>query len=276
MIVQDFDFRNPPARKQSTQFASWLGEMVKLINQRWMKRLPYSVTLSLQKTETVAHAEIRGRLPANGVAFRIQITGDHTAFFVLPRPLLACFIGGTFGETYEAVPEDRGFTPVEDSLTGVIMEDFFLASLRQVVPGDFILQQRGTLRAISNEPESDLVLVATFALTPPFESMPIWLLWPEKSLKPAADANSGFAPEIRTQMELLVKEMPAEFAVVLGDAQVTLGELATMRAGDLLILNQKIHQPLPAKIMGSEKFTVWPGAVGSRQAVQIETVLDRS
>jgi flagellar motor switch protein FliM len=275
MTVQDFDFRNPPARKQSTLFASWLGELVKLVNQRWMKRLPFPVTISLPKTETVAHAEIRGRLPANGVAFRIHIADEHHAILVMPRPLLACFIGGTFGETYDSVPDDRGLTPVEDSITGVIIEDFFLTSLRQVVPGDCTLQQRGTIRAVSKEPDSDLVLVATFALTPPFETLPIWLLWPEKSLKPV-DPNAGFAPEIRAQMESLVKEMPAEFAVVLGNAQVTLGDLATMRAGDLLILNQKIHQPLPAKIMGAEKFTVWPGAVGSRQAVQIETVLDRS
>jgi flagellar motor switch protein FliM len=275
MSVLDYDFRNPPAKKQSTQFATWLGELVKLVNQRWAKSLPFPVTLSMLRAETVSHGEIRKRLPANGVAFRIHIMKDDFATLVVPRPFLACLIGGTFGEVFDQLPEDRAFTPVEESIANVMVEEYFLASLRQVVTGPCTLEQRGTIRGVSTEPDSDLVLVATFSLSPPFDSVPIWLLWPEKTSDASATENA-FPPEVRAQMEQLVREMPADFAVILGAAQVTLGQLASMRTGDLLILGQKIHEPLPAKVMGSDKFAVWPGAVGSRQAVQIETVIDRS
>jgi len=61
--------------------------------------------------------------------------------------------------------------------------------------------------------------------------------------------------------------------VVPGTAKITLSEMARLKPGDLLVLRQKVSEPLAAEVAGAPKFRVWPGAVGSRAAVQIHAAV---
>ena len=54
-------------------------------------------------------------------------------------------------------------------------------------------------------------------------------------------------------------------------AEVPLSRLAGLAEGDLLILGQRVTDPLTAKVAEADKFRVWPGRVGRRQAVRVES-----
>jgi flagellar motor switch protein FliM len=72
-------------------------------------------------------------------------------------------------------------------------------------------------------------------------------------------------------METLVRELPVEIVVLLGSVEVSLSLLAQLRPGDVVILNQRVSEPLLATVASEKKFRVWPGRVGSQQAVRIES-----
>jgi flagellar motor switch protein FliM len=48
-----------------------------------------------------------------------------------------------------------------------------------------------------------------------------------------------------------------------------MNELAALRTGDVVVLHQKVDQPLDGLLAGTRKFRVWPGVVGDRAAVVI-------
>ena len=71
-------------------------------------------------------------------------------------------------------------------------------------------------------------------------------------------------------MEALVREMAVELTVLLGSAELSMRELAALRAGDVVVLHQKVDQPLDGLLAGTRKFRVWPGVIGDRAAVVID------
>ena len=73
-----------------------------------------------------------------------------------------------------------------------------------------------------------------------------------------------------------MKELPLEFCVELGSARLTLGRLAALKAGDVILLDQRISEPLRAQVGGSERFDVWAGAEGRAQAVRVHSVRKRA
>ncbi|MFK7819152.1 MAG: FliM/FliN family flagellar motor switch protein [Planctomycetaceae bacterium] len=97
-----------------------------------------------------------------------------------------------------------------------------------------------------------------------------WLLPPTafagfeeaSAIKPTAES--------RRNLERLVRSVPVELVVKLGEARLLLRDLAQLKAGDLIILDKKIGQPLSASIGRGSRFVGWPGRVGSQQAYQIE------
>ena len=93
--------------------------------------------------------------------------------------------------------------------------------------------------------------------------------WLEKLAAPVPARVQSQSLNARRQIEALVGEMSVDLAVVLGTADLTLFDLARLRTGDLVMLNQKVDDPLEATVGGTKKFQVWPGARGSRQAVQV-------
>ena len=67
--------------------------------------------------------------------------------------------------------------------------------------------------------------------------------------------------------------MATELTVILGTAEVPLSRLATLAEGDLLILGQRVSEPLAARIADVDKYRVWPGSMQRRQVVQIEAAI---
>ena len=140
------------------------------------------------------------------------------------------------------------------------------------------IQDRGLPRIVTKIPPNDLVLFVTFTLRGSFEPQPIYLILPrsgflEELTKPLTATAIVEVNPLKDQIEALVKEMPVEFSVILGTTQVTLLQLARLRKGDVILLEQKVSEPLSARVAGSDKFSVWPGANGRRQAIQIEQLL---
>lgn len=76
------------------------------------------------------------------------------------------------------------------------------------------------------------------------------------------------------KLETLVRDLPVEAAVELGTVELSLAQLAALAPGDLLILNQRVCEPLTVRVDNRAKFRGWPGRVGPRQSLQIESLYE--
>ncbi len=106
-----------------------------------------------------------------------------------------------------------------------------------------------------------------------------WLLprsdWVGRLLAPrqAVRSATGLA-DCRAQLTRLAEQFPVRLSVRLGKAEVSLQQLSRLQTGDLILLDQRVSEPLPASLAGTVKYHVWPGAVGSRQAIEIHSLLN--
>jgi flagellar motor switch protein FliM len=132
----------------------------------------------------------------------------------------------------------------------------------------------GNPRSIWLVPGGDAIVSATILISTPFGEHPLYMLVPRvgrwEKLTKIDPRIKKIPPAPREQLEALVREMTVDVAVVLGTADLTMNELAHLKAGDLVVLRQKVSQPLDGLVSGARKFRVWPGVVGSRTAVQID------
>jgi flagellar motor switch protein FliM len=284
MTAELYDFRKPgrlegPLEQRMT---AWLRSFTKRAPERWSREIPFRIELELHNLETVQSRVALSRAAETAIGYRVEL-GSGTTLLVLPRPLVMLFTAGLVGDPGEALPADRELTAVEESLADYVLESMLLAALREAWPGQEPIKlqlgpkEQNLKYSRAFAPDLSVAFVP-FSVRGPFGEQQWQWLMPHKALldtfalpkEPAWDAAQELAA--RQRMEVLVKELPIEFSVGLGDANVPLSALASLQIGDVLVLNQRVSEPLFARVAGDKKFRVWPGRVNLQQAVQVESL----
>jgi flagellar motor switch protein FliM len=280
-----FDFRKPPPGDLGRHAVGWLTGACRRAAAPWSKLLPFPVSLSVGNVEVIAAGVALAALPEDALAVPLTTAdpNDGTALVIFRRPFLLALLGGLVGEVPTALPADREATELELSLVGYLVRELFLEPLERAWPTVAVPKfQAGGLatpRLAWGGDFADLSLFATLDATAPFGEHPVYFLVPRSGLGArlaAADARPEPPPVVAApQIEALVREMAVELTVVLGSAELSMRELAALRAGDVVVLHQKVDQPLDGLLAGTRKFRVWPGVVGDRAAVVIDAPAER-
>lgn len=285
MSVTEFDFREPPASILENKTTVWLREACGAAPRIWSKILPFKADLVVERVSAQAAAKALDVLPEGLVAFRLKLDThpEIQPILMLARQLLLALINGSLGVVAETLPEDRELSTVEESICEFLIRQLLLKPLSDAWPAashpNFTVELRGSPKGVCTLPPNDLVMVAVLQVTAPFGSSPITLMMPRSEpltelVKPAVDPVP-VKPVAKALLEALVCEMSVDLAVALGSANLTMLQVATLRPGDVLVLGQKVNEPLRAKVAGKDKFAVWPGAVGRRQAIQVDTMIEQ-
>ena len=67
--------------------------------------------------------------------------------------------------------------------------------------------------------------------------------------------------------------MKVNMSVILGCAELSFNQMSNLAAGDVVMLDQKISDPLPVWVEDAEKFKAWPGKLGKSQAIKISSTV---
>ena len=285
MIEENYDFRKPgrPPTELDRRLGGWLRRFCTLAPERWARQLPFGVELELKEL-TVSSAEAAlAQLPDPAVGFRLRLHAPETVtLFVLPRQAMLALVAGLLGDAAAELPADRPLTTVEESLAQFVAKHLLASVLEEAYPGlDGVKVQPRDLdpapRFARLCPPDHKAVLGVFHLRGPFGEVPgYWFLpykgWVEQAEKPKGGTAAGPPMDTRAQIEPVVRELPVEIVVRLGGAELPLQEVARLRVGDLLLLDQMTNEPLTARVAGEPKFRVWPGKVGSRQAVEIASL----
>jgi flagellar motor switch protein FliM len=284
MTPVPFDFRKPPPGQLGRQARAWLAGACRRAAAPAAKLLPYPLALAVGNVEVVAAGVALGALPEDALAVPLASAdaADGTSLLLFRRPFLLALLAGLVGETPAAVGADRDATELELSLVGYLVRELFLDPLERAWPAvggpQFTATGTSVPRLAWAGELSDLALFATLDATAPFGEHPVYLLIPRNGLGvrlATAEARPEPPPVAAApQMEALVREMAVELTVVLGTADLSMRELAALRAGDVVVLHQKVDQPLDGLLAGTRKFRVWPGVIGDRAAVVIDAPAD--
>jgi flagellar motor switch protein FliM len=281
MSVRPYDFRRPapPSGGLEQRLTAWLCAACRLAGQRWQQHLPYRVEVALGDVEALAPDEALGRLPEVVVGYRAALGGDEaSSLFAWPRPLALTLVAGALGDETGAAAEDRELTPIEAPLCEYLMQEAVAGALTETWPG----ARPAPVRLCGPDPTPrwtrlfaglEVLLCCSFTLSGPMgehewywlvpAAGPLGQLGRTAAAAPAADEGTA------RKLEAAVRELPVEVVVGLGSAELTLAQLAALRPGDLLILDQRVTEPLACALDGQTKFRGWPGRVGGRQAVSI-------
>lgn len=284
MTPSAFDFRKPPPGELGRRARDWLTGACRRAAAPWAKLLPFPAALAVKGVEVVAAGGALAALPEDATAIPLTTAdpGDGTALLILRRPLLLALLAGIVGEVPTALPADRDATDLELSIVSYLAREMFCDPLERAWPANEVRVLTpgapAAPRLAWTGGATDLALFAALDVTTPFGEHPIYLLAPRAGLVGRL-ATVGAAPEPAPaapspQMEGLVREMTVELSVVLGSADLSMFELAALRAGDVVVLHQKVDQPLDGLLAGTPKFRVWPGTVGERAAVVIDSLAE--
>lgn len=278
MTPDPFDFRQPPPGELERQVSGWLAAAARRAAAGWPRLLPFPAELTPGGVKVVTSGVAAAEIPGDAVGFPLTTPdpGDGTGLLALPRPLLIGFLSGLLGDVPPNLPDDREPSELEGSLVGYLARSLFLDPLEVAWPGAEPLKlSAGPLApaaAVRRGPANEMTVAAGFTAKTPFAELPVHLLLPRagrwEGLVRGTSAPVAVASD-PDRIAALVREMPVDLTVILGTTELTMSDVSRLRAGDLLVLRRKVGEPLDGLVGGSRKFRVWPGAVGTRAAVQI-------
>jgi flagellar motor switch protein FliM len=285
MTHKAYNFRKPDrlAGILEHRLTSWLRAASQLAADKAAQQLPFRVEMPLNGITQAPPIEVLSTLPESAIGYRIAVTGSPPdMLFIWPRPLALALVNAALGETPDELPADRELTAVEFSLCEYLMQNLCAAVLQETWRGATPLP----LSVQEREPsprwtrlfvKTALLLQCTFTLRGPFGEQDWYWLAPYQALHErlarAEVADPTQLPqETARKLETLVRELPVEITVDLGTIELPISQLAALAAGDLLILNQRVSEPLNVRVDNRPKFRGWPGRVGLRQALQVESL----
>lgn len=183
----------------------------------------------------------------------------------------------------------RALTTIEQSLLDNVIRRFLdrtaegwseLASFKAIVESREMDPQ-----FVQVIPSSEMVLVSTFSIAAPGELEPgeICLCIPFISLDAvmqrlgnrfrfAAMKREPTAGQ-RSHLDRTVKHSTLPVRAELGTARITLDDLMSMKAGDVIVLDQRVGEPASGLVAGKLRFLCSPGRTGKKIAARVDRIL---
>lgn len=277
----DFTRPMPLAPGLRVKLSHWLtrsnGFLAELLSA-----LSVSIELKFEESSVIYPAECASLWTDKAFSIQVTLEGcEDQSLLALPNPLVQELVTILLGDRPEKPMAERDLSAGEISIASFIAETI-IKSLKETWPdmaspglkvGEPELNIRRTKRFRPNDP---VVVCRSLAKTSLGESNWCWLLsseflahlygLPVRQLQPVGEPS-------RRSLDQLIRSMHTECEVRLGRVHLTAPQVAQLRVGDVVVLDQRVSEPLIASIRGEPKFQGWAGRVGNRQAFEIETII---
>jgi flagellar motor switch protein FliM len=287
MTHRPYNFRKPDrlAGALEQRLTSWLRAAGQMAGEKGTAYLPFRIEMTPRHLEISSPAEAVSCLSDAMIGYRVALAGElPSMLFVWPRPLALALVAGLMGETPTELPEDRELSTVELSLCEYLMQSLPAVVLQETWTGRVPLK----LTVCEHEPSPrwtrlfikvEQVLLCTFTMRTSFGEQDWYWLAPFPALhemlnRAGEDDAARISQDALRKLEVLVRELPIDVSVELGMVELPLAQVADLAEGDLLILNQRVSEPLTVRVDNRAKFRGWPGRVGSRQSLQIQSLCE--
>ncbi len=278
-----YDFRKPHRLADDIEniLSKWQTGVGTAIADRWALHFGINTEWEAQELESSRSGDLANEWDAPFLAFGISLEDDAEAmWFLLSRRLAVAFVENMLGGPPAEMPVDRALTDVENSLIDMAMHEVQKAMIEaqpcpQPKPCSFRGEKR--LRELTRAfPPQEQITVARFQVSASCgQGEAIWIL-SQAAVLSFATRVSECRLATRTdagEMANTIRKIPLEVVVGLGRASIHVADLVNLQVGDIVILNQRVSDPLSAEVAGTVKYRGWPGRLGTRQAFQIGSLV---
>ncbi len=277
---------NRLSREQARALERQFANVAKGIGGAMSERLRLDVRCDCVAVEQLRFGTWLEMLSGPTAIYEVQFPPlQGTAQFTVTTSLLYGAVDRVLGGTgkVQKVPVELSAAEytVADALLGPCLERI-VQGLGDLVSASWQIGRRYCNPALAQiMAEQEVVLAAHFQVGAEHLVGDLRLVLPYGALEPhlgnldRAQAPATARPRgtMRQKLSELVRAVPVELAVVLGNAQLPLRQLLALRTGDVVPLDTRLGAPLVAPVEGKPKFTGSVGTRGNRYAFLVGEVL---
>jgi flagellar motor switch protein FliM len=276
--VAGFDFRKPSAvaPEAEQRLQDWQQSICRFGRIRWQQLYSIPWTWSFGPLEVKRLARLD--FPEEIVAYTVYVTPARSLTqLILPRGLAKGIVHASLGLEVTQIPQGLPLTPLEVTALDMMFQAF-VEACHETRPKTPEL----SLEGLDSKPDlqrsfRDIreVVLVPFVVEGPFGSQSFHWIWPEELLTDLFLTAADAQPSEGTMRKLreLAYGLPFDLCLRLGSTQLRLSELSQLSEGDLIVLDQRVNEPLQATIGDAQYFKAWAGRVGNRQGLQIHRLL---
>ncbi len=283
MTLLTHDFTRPARLHpdQQSKLTLWLRQAGSFLAEAFTG-LSLPATIRFESCTTDWPVDAMQDWPDRTLAYQVTLAGCAApSIFAIPNPLAVSMISSLLGETLTALPAERNLSAGEASV-GEFLVTTILGGLTeawadearsirlQTADRELLLRRSKTFK-----PSEPIAVCRLSIETAAGTAQCCWMLPLEfvQTLFGATPRTRNAVPDAstRVQLESLVRGMNTDVVVRLGSVQLSAPQLANLRVGDLVVLDQRVSDPLQATIGNEPRYLGWPGQVGARQAYLIDT-----
>lgn len=278
---QLFDFRKAGYIDESLsrQIRQWAVRAAKLFQERWHDLAPTEIGVVPPQPVTQPFATFLDSFQAPTIGCPLQFPSQNLAtMLAVSQADLLALILEILCDTPETKPEARVLTPVETELSQLVLETFANAISEAWPEKETLPFQLGELDFMPHRSRmytgNEFMVVVNFSIQALAGAVLVqWAM-------PRATMATALAPFIEKQNDQgthhpreAVQNIPLEVVFSLGKAQLSMSELTQLSVGDIVILDQRIDEPIAGLIDDNPIYKGWPGRMGADQVFKISRII---
>jgi flagellar motor switch protein FliM len=277
--LKKFDFQKPSGLSKDLieQLRTWMNSFSNLFHEKWSGIIASDIEIQYQSDTAYSFAVLKNRMPKPSVGYLIKfMDGGVDSMIVLGRSTAVSIVMEMTGDPFSE-PEERNLSTVENALFEIFTRELVAAISESWIDQNTLKidctgQESRPHRSRIFNPKT-IMLNLKFQLTQGDKVFDMFWIVPQtpfeqllsNSIQPAPNVENQF----REMLEERTKNVKVNLSVLLGSAELSFSEMTELSAGDVIVLNRKITDPLPVHVEEKEKFSAWPGRQGNTQAVKI-------
>lgn len=271
-----YDFRKAsPGDDNALAFAQWISKTCVALTARWVKLSTTSISFAPSDLITRPYGELIKDIDTSNVVFTNAIGEKQIkSYWHMSSADFFLILAELLDLPEEMETPEREPTQIELGCVAKFIDQFAAAS-GESWPGEIVLdieRQETTTNPKRMRMFGQREFVSCVNVTckiPRGEFQLNWVL-PKKEiadlLKTIVMTNGNSETN---SPEEVVMAMPVEVVAELGSANWKMSDLANLNVGDVIVLNQRIDEPVKLKVNERAYFEGWPGKAGIRQALEI-------
>ncbi len=273
MTATRFDFVHPDLfpSEAKEKLKRWLEDLGHAVSRRWAAQLPFQVSFEALPYRTAPADELTRAATPETVGVQLSADRVATGITYAPVPIVTVLVAGMLGDVMEQLPETAQLTPIETALFEVLCHEF-----AEAIGETWPSKQTPDVRL--GQAQSGPELRRVYA---PFDPV-VDFSW--KLSTDAGQAEWHWIMPLRWAVDRMVRHeppgtsplqypdvttIPLEMTVWLGETELSVAELRSLRRGDVLLLDTSVDGRLPVMVNDRCLFEGRPVRVGMRQAVEI-------
>ena len=294
MNVRPFDFREIAALDDTAvAIRNWVSKSTSFFSDHWVDATGFGAKLALTNVTNEAYANVLNEIPRRDLCCTLAIKDRTDAMWYASAEQLRILVNDLLGlpspvksgsdeanedeSAEQDSQEQRDLSPIELDLAGHFIERLADSITNGWLGGDDLEIE---VTPLEKDPRKlrlfrgkDLVSKISLQIECKTGTASMnWLIPKQKMSVLMEDViESRSQSQSNSPSKEFVGTLPLKVTTLLGTTKVPMTELANLKPGNLIVLDQRIDAPMTSLVDGKPSFECWPGRLGNMQAVQVST-----